>query len=73
MKRLIDAESEATAHSLFYRAREQALPPDQLWPLIYTLQAAIERQDGEATLRVLAALVPEWQRAHGGSAHPQTP
>jgi len=42
---LIDAESEATAHPLIYRAREQALPPEQLWPQIQTLQAAIQRQD----------------------------
>jgi len=69
---LIDAESEATAHPLIYRAREQALPPDQLWPQIHTLQAAIESQNREAALGVLAALVPEWQRAQGESAHPQT-
>jgi len=47
---LLDAESEATAHPLIYRAREQALPPDQLLPQIRTLQAAIERQDGEVAL-----------------------
>jgi len=68
---LIDAESAATKHQLIYRAREQALPPDQLWPQIHTLQVEIERQDGEAALGVLAALLPEWQRAQGGSAHPK--
>ncbi len=68
---LIDAESEATAHPPIYRARERAMPPEQLWPQIHTLQEAIERQDGEAALAVLAALVPEWQRAQGGSARPK--
>jgi hypothetical protein len=29
---LIDAESEATAHPLIYRARERAVPPEKLWP-----------------------------------------
>ena len=61
---LIDAESEAIANPLIYRAREHALPPDRLWPQINTLQAAIERQDGETALAVLEALVHDWQRAH---------
>ena len=60
---LIDAESEATAHPLIYRARERAVPPEELWPQIDALAAAIERQDVEAVLGVLAALVPEWKRA----------
>jgi FlaA1/EpsC-like NDP-sugar epimerase len=59
---LIDAESEATAHPLIYRARERAVPPDALWPQIDALEAAIERQDVEAALGVLAGLVPEWRR-----------
>ncbi len=59
---LIDAESEATAHPLIYRARERAVPPEELWPQIAALEAAIERQDVEAALVVLAALVPEWRR-----------
>ena len=37
---LIDAESEATAHPLIYRARERSVPPDQLWPQIAALEAA---------------------------------
>jgi len=53
---LIDAESEATAHPLIYRARERAVPPEQLWPQIDALAAAIERQDVEAALGVL-----EWR------------
>jgi FlaA1/EpsC-like NDP-sugar epimerase len=65
---LIDAESEATAHPLIYRARERSVPPDQLWPQIDALQAAIERQDVEAALGVLAALVPEWRRSAEAAA-----
>jgi FlaA1/EpsC-like NDP-sugar epimerase len=60
---LIDAESKATAHPLIYRARERAVPPEELWPQIDALEAAIERQDVEAALGVLAGLVPEWKRA----------
>ena len=60
---LIDAESQPTAHPLIYRAEERVLPPDQLWPQLETLQAAIASQNVEVALGVLAALVPEWQRA----------
>jgi FlaA1/EpsC-like NDP-sugar epimerase len=63
---LIDAESEATAHPLIYRARERAIPPAQLWPQLDALQAAIARQDVGAALALLEQLVPEWQR--GGDA-----
>ena len=59
---LIDADSEPTQHPLIYRAHEQALPPEQLWPQIDALEAAIGRQDVSAALEVLAALVPEWTR-----------
>jgi FlaA1/EpsC-like NDP-sugar epimerase len=59
---LIDAQSEPTQHPLIYRAHEQALPPQQLWPQIDALEAAIGRQDVAAALDVLAALVPEWTR-----------
>ena len=59
---LIDAESEPTAHPLIYRATERFIPPDQLWPQIDDMEAAIRRQDAPAALDVLAQLVPEWQR-----------
>ena len=65
---LIDAESEATAHPLIYRARERAVPPEELWPQIDALEAAIARQDVEAALGVLAALVPEWRRSAEAAA-----
>jgi FlaA1/EpsC-like NDP-sugar epimerase len=67
---LIDADSEATAHPLIFRARERALPPEELWPRIDALKQAIRRQDCAAALHLLAGLVPEWQKGgdSGGSA-----
>ena len=59
---LIDAESEPTSHPLIYRATEGAIPPEQLWPQIEAMEAAIQRQDAAVALDVLAQLVPEWQR-----------
>jgi FlaA1/EpsC-like NDP-sugar epimerase len=64
---LIDADSEPTNHPLIYRAKERALPPEELWPQLDALQAAVARQDLQAALLVLARLVPEWQR-HGSNA-----
>jgi FlaA1/EpsC-like NDP-sugar epimerase len=63
---LIDAESEPTVHPLIYRATERAIPPEQLWPQIEAVEAAIRRQDAAAALNVLAELVPEWQRGEVG-------
>ena len=71
---LIDAESEPTSHPLIYRATERAIPPEQLWPQIEAMEAAIRRQDAPAALDLLAQLVPEWQRGEVGGqpqvAHP---
>ena len=63
---LIDAESEPTSHPLIYRATERAIPPEQLWPQIEVMEAAIRRQDAAAALDVLSLLVPEWQRGEVG-------
>jgi FlaA1/EpsC-like NDP-sugar epimerase len=60
---LIDADSEATAHPLIYRARERALPPALVWHELEALEVAVARQDQAAALAVLARLVPEWQPA----------
>jgi FlaA1/EpsC-like NDP-sugar epimerase len=65
---LIDAESEPTAHPLIYRATERAIPPQQLWPQIAALEAAVRQQDVPAALKVLVQLVPEWQREVMGAA-----
>ena len=60
---LIDAVSEPTAHPLIYRAQEQALLPEELWPGLEILNAAIAAQDVAKALEVLELLVPEWRRA----------
>jgi FlaA1/EpsC-like NDP-sugar epimerase len=65
---LIDADSEATAHPLIFRARERALPPEELWPQIDALQEVIRRQDCAAALHLLAGLVPEWQQGGDSGA-----
>jgi FlaA1/EpsC-like NDP-sugar epimerase len=62
---LIDADSQPTIHPLIYRAQEQALAPDLLWPSIDAMEAAIQRQDVERALDLLATLVPEWTRGNG--------
>ena len=59
---LIDAKSEPTSHPLIFRATERAIPPEQLWPQIEAMEAAIRCQDAPAALDLLAQLVPEWQR-----------
>ena len=58
---LIDAESQSTAHPLIYRAKEQSLPPHELWPQLTALQTAIAAQDVDLALELLRVLVPEWQ------------
>ena len=60
---LIDAASEPTAHPLIFRASEPGLSPEQLWPLMERMEAAVARHDIPAALDLLAELVPEWQRA----------
>ena len=60
---LIDAESQPTAHPLIFRAEERSLSPDELWPQLDDLYAAIAAQDVDEALKILAVLVPEWQRA----------
>jgi FlaA1/EpsC-like NDP-sugar epimerase len=57
---LIDADAEPTRHPLIYRARERAIPPDQLWPQLEALEVALERHNTRAILALLQQLVPEW-------------
>ena len=64
---LIDAESQPTLHPLIYRAEERSIPPHLLWPQLDALQAAIEAQDVEAALKLLAQLVPEWQNSEAAA------
>ncbi len=65
---LIDAESKPTTHPLIYCAQERALCPNGLWPQLDALEEAIDAQDVERALSLLAALVPEWQRGVVGSS-----
>ena len=58
---LIEAESEATPHPLIFRAQERSLPPQELWPRLDALEEAIASQDVNASLALLAELVPEWK------------
>ncbi len=58
---LIDAESEPTAHPLIYRARERAIAPADLWPMLEDLAEAIAEHDQRTALSLLAQLVNEWQ------------
>ena len=60
---LIEAESQPTSHPLIYRAQERSISPQELWPQLERLDAAIDAQDIDSSLELLAELVPEWKRA----------
>ena len=60
---LIDAESQPTDHPLIHRAHESSLSPNELWPKLDAMNAAILAQDEKAALDLLSELVPEWRRA----------
>ena len=60
---LIDAKSQVTEHPLIFRANEDFIDPDLLWPRLDEIEAAIAAQDVESTLDVLSELLPEWQRS----------
>ena len=64
---LIEAESQPTAHPLIYRAVERSIPPHELWPQLDALETALEAQDVEAALKLLAELVPEWQNINAAA------
>jgi len=57
---LIDAESLPTNHPLIYRARENSIEPETLWPRLDQLEEALESQDKAKALQILYELVPEW-------------
>jgi FlaA1/EpsC-like NDP-sugar epimerase len=56
----IHCSAEPTRHPLIYRARERAIPPDQLWPQLEALEVALERHNTHAVLALLQELIPEW-------------
>ena len=61
---LIDAQSEPTKHPLIFRAQERAIAPQELWPSLAALQAAIAAQDVNGAFQILEDLVPEWKRGN---------
>jgi len=61
---LIEASSIPTAHPRIHRAQESCLPPEVLWPLVASLERALQHHDEAEALALLARLVPEWQQ-HG--------
>ena len=60
---LIDAKSEPTQHPLIFRALERAVPAEELWLKLDSLDAAIQRHDVDSALALLELLVPEWRRS----------
>jgi len=58
---LISANAYPTPHPLIYRATEAAIPTAQLCPQLEALEAALQQQDANQALALLAQLVPEWQ------------
>jgi len=59
---LIEADSESTLHPLIFRAREQALDPEDLFSHLDALNAALARRDQSSVFSSLEQLVPEWRR-----------
>jgi len=58
---LISAESQSTLHPLIFRAQENCLPPENLWPKLKALESSIKQRDLNNSLSILATLVPEWE------------
>ena len=57
---LIDAHALPTQHPLIFRAQEECLSPNYLWPQLDHLELTILSQDSESSFEILAALVPQW-------------
>ena len=62
---LIEGDPQPTLHPLIYRAEERSVTPNELWPQLETIDAAISAQDVGKALEVLGALVPEWRKSKG--------
>ena len=45
-------------------AQERAIAPQELWPSLAALQAAIAAQDVNGAFQILEDLVPEWKRGN---------
>ena len=58
---LIDAKSMPTKHRLIFRALENSIGPEYLWPQLDMLDDAINCHDVKKALGVLIDLVPDWK------------
>jgi FlaA1/EpsC-like NDP-sugar epimerase len=59
---LIEAESQPTKHPLIFRATERSINPKDLWPRLDQLEEALNMQNKDKALEILAELVPEWKK-----------
>ncbi len=59
---LIDGKAKATKHNLIFKAEEEFISSENLWPALNNLKKEIEEQNLEKALIILNKLVPEWQR-----------
>ena len=57
---LIDDNSEITDVPRVYRARENYIFPNDLWPLLQSLEECLVSYDQSKALMLLSKLVPEW-------------
>ena len=58
---LINAESQTTNNSLIFKGNENFIKKQNLIPLLLDLKKYLDLQDEEQSLRIIHALVPEWE------------
>ena len=58
---LINAESEDTIHPLIFKAKEEYIEPDELFPKIDKLKQYIRARRLHEAISLLKELVPEWE------------
>ncbi|KGF96892.1 UDP-N-acetylglucosamine 4,6-dehydratase [Prochlorococcus marinus str. MIT 9302] len=58
---LIDAEAEKTDHPLIFRARENFIIMDEIFPKLKNLKKNIDERNKDQTLKILSELVKEWE------------
>ncbi len=59
---LITDNSEPTEHPLIFKAREEFIKAQDLWPQVKLLRRAVDKKDINEALLILKSLVPEWKR-----------
>ena len=60
---LISAKSEPSKHPLIYRAKEDFILADNLWPRLKKLKKALKRNDLKETIILMKEFVPEWNNS----------